>query len=293
MSGSGGGDDGYEKRQREMEQRKQTARDSLNRLFGVGGSTVTPREVDRNDFFRTSTGQKAPKSGYLTMQDLGEYHEPGAGMVTPRSARVFDQNAYNAALNKAKADAQAEKDKVEANKTARDTLYQTVRDNAFTAGKRRLDEDREDAARKLKFELFATGNAGGSQDIDQNARLGRTYSEGLMDLGAKADSAKADFRANDEKTRLQLLQSIDAGMDQGSALSSAASQMQIAADQAAASANGTALGDLFNTGSEFYNQSQYAKGREAGQEWWNTYGSRGGRGTGRSSATGATSKTEF
>jgi hypothetical protein len=152
------------------------------------------------------------------------------------------------------------------NAQARDGLYQTVRDNAFTAGKRALDEKQQDAARKLKFELFATGQAGGSGDIDENAKQKRTYNQGLIDLGAKADSAKADFRNADEDTRLQLLQSIDNGMDQGSALSTATQRMQIAADKAAADANGTAVGDLFNTGSEFYNASQYARGRQAAQQ---------------------------
>ena len=121
-----------------------------------------------------------------------------------------------------------------ANKAARDELYSTVRQNAFDAGKRRLDESQTDAKRNLKFELFAKGLGGGSVDVDQNALLDRTYNQGVIDLGAKADTVRNNMRSSDESTRLNLLQSIDAGMDQGSALSSAIAQMRNASDEAAA-----------------------------------------------------------
>jgi hypothetical protein len=54
----------------------------------------------------------------------------------------------------------------------------TVRQNAFDAGKRGLDESRTNAERDQKFALFAQGLNGGSVDIDQGATLGRTYDKG-------------------------------------------------------------------------------------------------------------------
>lgn len=151
------------------------------------------------------------------------------------------------------------------NAAARDQLYSTVRTNAFDAGKRALDEQKTQAGRDLRFELFAKGLNGGSVDVDQNAALGRTYDRGVLDLGAKADSVSADMRGADEQTRLGLLQSIDAGMDQGSATSSAISQMRVNADKAAASAQGTAVGDLFAGGGAIYNQSVQRRQRQQGQ----------------------------
>lgn len=150
-----------------------------------------------------------------------------------------------------------------ANKTARDALYQQIRDNAFTAGKRGLDDRRDTATRQNKFALFAQGLNGGSEDIDQNALLQRTYNEGLINLGAKADAAKADIQSSDEQTRLGLLQSIDAGMDQSSALSSALGQMRVNADRAAAQAQSNTVGDLFGDAGLLYTQSQAAKGKAA------------------------------
>lgn len=156
---------------------------------------------------------------------------------------------------------------------ARAPTYQAVRDNAYASGKRRLDEQRNEAAKKLKFELFAKGLNGGSEDINQNAKLGRTYSGGLIDLGGKADAASAEFKGNDESARLGLLQSIDSGVDQGSAITSAINQQGINADKAASAATGTTLGDLFSTGGELYNQSQARLGKQAGTDWWNNLSS--------------------
>lgn len=154
-------------------------------------------------------------------------------------------------------------DQATSNKTARDAIYQQIRDNSFTAGRRSLDERKTTAARQNKFALFAQGLNGGSEDIDQNAMLQRTYNQGLIDLGAKADAAKADIQGSDEQTRLGLLQSIDNGMDQGSALSSALGQMKVNADRASAQAQANTVGDLFGDAGLLYTQSQAAKGRAA------------------------------
>lgn len=156
------------------------------------------------------------------------------------------------------------------NASALNALYDKVRADAFGAGKRRLDESRGDAARRLRFELFANGLQGGSVDVDQNALLDRTYSNGVLDLGARADAAKADFKTNDENTRLGLLQSIDAGMDQSSAMSSALAQMRNNADRASASAAGTAVGNLFDDAGLLYTRSNAAQGRQQAQDYWNT-----------------------
>lgn len=150
------------------------------------------------------------------------------------------------------------------NKAALESLYGKVRNDAYTAGKTRLDEQKGTAQRNLKFELFARGLNGGSEDVNQNATLGRTYTQGLTDLGAKADDSAAQLRSSDEAARLGLLQSIDNGMDQQSAVSSAIGQMKNSADRAAASATGTSLGDLFANIGLVYQDAQYAKGRASG-----------------------------
>jgi hypothetical protein len=261
--GGDGGDGGAQARQQANEQSKQSARSLLNAQFGIGDPIEA---IDRSKFIT----QGAPSvAGKWVGDDGGSVWTP----ATEAGPAVFDQAGYDrevAALTEKNA-------ALGGNKAARDTLYQMVRDNSYNAGKRGLDEGRDDAARKTKFELFAKGLNGGSEDIEQNALLDRTYKQGIMDLGAKADGAKAEFRGNDEATRLGLLQSIDAGMDQGSALSSAIQQMQVNSDRAAADAQGTTLGDLFANTGLIYNKSQAAQGKQAGTEWWNNYNPSGNR----------------
>ena len=256
--GGSGGDDGYEAKQAAQEAKKQAARDALNLQFGV--APISAAVAPSRDAFTTNT----PASTI----NVGSSREgSGYDLFTPASS-AFDQAGYDQALSSFNTGSGV----ADSNKAARETLYQGVRDNAYTAGKRRLDEQRDNAAKALKFELFAKGLNGGSEDINQNAKLGRTYTGGLVDLGGKADAAAADFRGNDESARLGLLQSIDSGVDQGSAISSALTQQSVNAQKAASEATGTTLGDLFATGGELYNQSQARLGKQAGADWWNTYG---------------------
>lgn len=252
--GGGGGDGGYSARQAQQEAEKQKARDALNLMFGVaptGGAAPT-----REQFM------KRPGAGGMMLGGFsGNRWEDGQ---LQQDGPILDEAGYNAAMEAWKSrGSEAEK-----NKAGRDALYQGIRDNAFTAGKRGFDEMRDRAARDLRFSLFAQGLNGGSVDVDENSLLGRTYDKGLLDLGARADAARTEFANSDEQTRLGLLQSIDAGMDQGSALSSALNQMKLNSDRAAASAQGTALDDLFASAGLLYTKSNAARGRQAADDYF-------------------------
>lgn len=265
MGGGGGGGD-YEAAQQKEEAKKLAAREALNLYFGVAPTSAAP---SRGSFTTTTPGR-----GWSQGDGEGEYI-PGT--------TTFDERGYTAA-QQASQDAL---DQAAKNKAARDALYTQVRTDAFNAGKRGLEEGKADAERQNKFALFAQGLNGGSEDIDQSALLGRTYSRGLLDLGARADSAKADLQSSDEQTRLGLLQSIDAGMDQGSALSSALAQLKNNGDKAAALAAGTDLGDLFGSSGLLYTKSRYAQGQQSATMPW-LFGGQGG-GFGNKGSTGIVS----
>jgi hypothetical protein len=246
MSG-GGGDGGYGARQDKIDADKTAARASLNALFGIStpGSTTSAAGVDRAAFTR----QGVPTHTYS--EGAGDVYSPNS---------EFDQAGYDAAVAAGNSTLGTDATK---NKAGLDALYASTRDNAFTAGKRRIDEQKGNASRDLKFELFARGQNGGSTDIDQNALLGRTYSQGITDLGAKADSVSTALRGDNERARLGLLQSIDNGMDGSSAVSSALGQMKVASDQAAADATGSAIGDLFGGTGLIYQQARTSQGKLA------------------------------
>jgi len=255
----GGGDGGYQERQDAQDRSKQSARSALNVLFGVAPSGPAGA-VDRSKF--------------VIPGESGSVGDSGGGVGTPEG---FDQAGYDAALSASGGlDAEAAK-----NKAALDALYGTVRTNAFNAGKRGLEEGKQTAGRDLKFELFARGLNGGSVDVDQNALLGRKYSEGVTQLGGKADSVANALRTGDENTRLTLLQSVDNGMDQGSAISSALAQMRNNSDRASAEAVGTDLGDLFGGAGLLYDRERVARGEKRLQDDWRgyNYGGAGSRGS--------------
>jgi hypothetical protein len=260
----GGGDSGYEQRQVETENKKQSARDALNLLFGVapsGGTAPT-----RGQFTTTPPQYGQQSNGRQPQLIDGEFNGEMSGYspATP----VFNQGAFD----QAQAAYTGRNDEAAKNKSARDALYDQVRGDAFTAGQRGITEGKDQAALDNKFAIFAQGLNGGSVDVDQNALLNRTYNQGLIDLGAKADAARADLEGSDEQTRLGLLQSIDAGMDQGSALSSAMNQLKVNSDRATADATGTDLGDLFGNAGLLYTKSNYARGRLGAQDYLSRQG---------------------
>lgn len=273
----GGGDGGYAERQAQQDRTKQAARNALNVNFGIGPSGSA---LNQSDFMKQ---EWVPGVGGSFDAEAGGGAASGGG---GSFQSVFDQAAYDAAL----AAEAAQGGQAETNKAALDALYAGVRENAFTAGKRRADEQKTTAGRDLGFELFARGLNGGSVDIDQNALLGRKYSEGLTDLGAKADATATSLRANDEGTRVSLLQSIDNGMDQGSAISSALNQLKNNSDKAASEATGMTLGDLFANSGLLYEQGRRARGEQSAIDAWR-YQSAGGYGSKapKGSATGTSS----
>ena len=248
--GGGGGDGGYGARQDADEARKAAARARINELFGI--STPAP-----------AAATSAQPIGPTTLLSRGFSPEMGDDdRFFQPEAPAPQQPAGSDLVGPATPSA------AETNRRGLEALYGKVRDDAFTAGTRALDEQRGDRQRNLRFELFARGLRGGSADIDQNARLDRAYTEGRARLGANADGLVSNLRANDEQTRLGLLQSIDSGMDQGSALSSALAQLRNNSDRATAEAQGQAFGDLLGTGADFYAGSQRARGQQRAQQFW-------------------------
>lgn len=238
----GGGGDDFTAQTAASEAKKQQARDALNLQFGVMPSSGPPT-IDQ--YTTTTPGGSG-----------GDSESGNAGGGASPSSTTVDQSGFDAAL----ASYNALGPQAAANKAAQDALYSGVRDDTYNAGLTKLDDAQTAASRNLKFTLFGQGLNGGSEDINQNALLNRTYDQGKLELGAKADAAEADLKSNDESTRLGLLQSIDSGLDQSSALSSSLNSLAANSDKAAADAQGTDLGDLFANAGLIYSSSQAGKG---------------------------------
>lgn len=252
---------------------KQEARNAVNAAFGIAPSLdgITPGALSSTSgglTFNPVTGQV--KGGGLIGTGSTIFN-PGAGFFSSfGNAKSFGQHTDYTDYNNAIADYKNQLTQADTNKSARDALYDQVRTDAYNAGKTNLDDTKTTATRNNKFALFAQGLNGGSQDIDESALLDRTYTKALLDLGAKADSARSGLQSNDETTRLGLLQAVDNGMNTSDALTSALTQMKTGADKAEADAEGTNLGDLFAQSGALYTKSNAARGAQAGLAYLNS-----------------------
>lgn len=245
----GGGDGGFGERQAAQDKSRAEARAAINALFGI--STPAPS---------VAPSAPAQRQGTMNRYQMNRERLLGPGAGEPEAPQEEGRQSIPFQPS----------DEAATNKAGLETLYGKIRGDAFNAGLRGLDEQKSDADRRLKFELAARGTRGGSADRDANARLFRAYNQGRMDLGTRADSIATNMRANDEQTRINLLQGIESGIDQGTAVSSALNQMRTNADRAQQEAQGGVFGNMLGSAADIYAGNQRARGQQQGQQWWQT-----------------------
>lgn len=128
---------------------------------------------------------------------------------------------------------------------SRDRLYGTYTGAARDLNKKYLDEERKDAAEALSIQLARQGLGGSSTDIEQNSKINRAYNEGLVDIGNRTDEMQRSLKAQDEAARLQLLASIDQGMDSGTSLNLAHGKLNEGINSAISQSRGRFVGNQF------------------------------------------------
>lgn len=119
-----------------------------------------------------------------------------------------------------------------------------------------LNQQNEDAQRKLKFALARSGNTGGSLQVSQGQRLGEDYEKGLIEASRRGQAAGASLRSSDEQTRSNLIAAAQAGLDATTAGSQAASSLRANLDSSRADATANMLGDSFANFADLWRKSQ-------------------------------------
>jgi len=142
-----------------------------------------------------------------------------------------------------------------------DDFVGAVRDNYV----RDANRQKKVADRNLKFSMARGGLVGGSADVDAKRTLGEEFTRGILDAEGKAQGALADLKAQDEASRLNLIQLAQSGLDATTATQRAGAQIAASAQGAKADAMAKGLGDIFGTTSSIYKQQQEAAARRAGQ----------------------------
>lgn len=108
----------------------------------------------------------------------------------------------------------------------RSGLYDQVRKDVYDLQASRLGERREDTLRKLRFGAARTGLTGGSVDVSNKGLEQREFGRALMDASNTAQGRADEMRANDEKTRLNLIAQMRSGLGSADATQSALATMQ-------------------------------------------------------------------
>ncbi len=146
----------------------------------------------------------------------------------------------------------------------RDSLYSGQKDAVYDLNRMEVDRQAREAERRNRFALARTGLLGSSVDAEGNAELNRRTNEGLMRAGGIADQAAADLRTADERTRSNLINLAQSGIDTGTAAQQALSGLQVNAANAANARAGATVGSLFDDLSQAYLVNQMQQGRAAG-----------------------------
>lgn len=242
FGGGGGGDGGAAEREAARQRQIEESIRQLNINFGI------------NEL-------QAPDRANFTTQDrYGDdgYYAPGG----------FDDAAYQQALS----DYQNNANRADANRQARDALYDDTRTGVNQYYTDQLNTQRDVAGRQAKFGLARRGVRGGSSDLDTQSDMLRRYRDAVLDVSNRADSAATRLRSTDEQTRLGLIDRINSGMSGSGAITSAIEQLRTNADDVRANSTANTLGDVFQ-GYAAYNQGEAAnRGRERGyRDYYSTY----------------------
>jgi hypothetical protein len=120
-------------------------------------------------------------------------------------------------------------------------------------------------ARNLKFAMARSGLTGGSASVDANTQLGKDYSTALLQASQQAQNAKASLSQSDISAKNQLIGLAQQGSYIG-AIPQQVAQAQSASLGAAQNyANPQALGNLFASTAQIYNNEQTAAANRKAQ----------------------------
>lgn len=143
----------------------------------------------------------------------------------------------------------------------REALYGTMKEDAVNKAMMDLNKDKERSARELNFMLARQGLSGGSADIDQNRELADTYQQGILQAANIGDSVANNARSSDDRTRVNLINSVRSGLDGGTASQLAYEGMRNNINEAKNEAQNASLAGFFNNLMNGWNQYQYGQGQ--------------------------------
>ena len=259
MSGGGNPAKSSEKRSAvradEDSLRKMEATRSINLLFGAGD--YGDRTQDQFGGFTKPDGGTLQKRG-----ELADKWEKTKFQLNKNKKPIIIPGEDTAVYEAKKAAFEAERDK---NKGLRESLYAGNRDAVLDVNKNKLNKDLSESERQLRFALARSGLFAGSEDIAQHGKQREAYDQGILQSTSLADQSAAGFRGADERTRLDVINQIQGGVDTGTALQNAQRGLELSAQNADANAKGNIVGDVFGDAGLIYQNYNQNQGTQDGR----------------------------
>ena len=178
-------------------------------------------------------------------------------VATPDSIPLHSSRVVNPAITEP---VLADMSGASANAKAREDLYTTMKNDATTKAMQDLNQERGIAQREANFKLARQGLAGGSADIDLHQQIGDQYQKGILSAGNAGDTVANNARANDEKTRVNLINAIRSGLDGGTAQQMAYQGLSNNAAQASNDAANATLAGFFSPLMQTLKMANYQDG---------------------------------
>jgi len=157
--------------------------------------------------------------------------------------------------------------------TDKNNQYADHRTNIYDLNKTAIDDSYGDAQRNLTFSLARNGLSNSSIGADKKSDLLTNYNDNIQKANDMADSGMNSLKTNDERTRQNLVNSVQTGLDQTQAVSQALGNMQLNYDKANETNVANNWDSMFDNWKAYKRNDQYsnAMGETADGQFGQTY----------------------
>lgn len=178
----------------------------------------------------------------------GEYHKGGGGGDGGAAQRAAEEAARKAEARRVVNKTFGYGDDPEAGQTRmqREQQISSIAQSNLDLNRTALEEEKAEAARRLKFSLAGSGLRGGSTDAALAGKVQKSYGDQMRKAIAGADEIAANLKTADEDARLRMLSQVEAGADQSSVLAGAGDTLQANIARANAAAKGNIVSGAFD-----------------------------------------------
>jgi hypothetical protein len=128
----------------------------------------------------------------------------------------------------------------------REKNYSNMENDIINYHRDKLDRERTNSEKQLKFNLARQGLSGSSQDAYDRSELERKYLEGITDVGSKAKAASASARTGYEQAFNRGLQAINSGADATTQITSTLADIGNSMQSALEAGKGASWGGFFD-----------------------------------------------